>query len=74
MDRYTNNCCNNYCGYNFALCLIISITLVRNLINDEQLLKDNANGANVIYHNEVKSGEDTIIDSGNRRIIRSDQS
>lgn len=45
-----------------------------NEINDETLLNDIAQGSKVIYYNEVKSGEDTIIDNKNRRIIRSDQS
>jgi len=32
-----------------------------NLINDEQLLKDIANGMNVISYNEQKSGEERHI-------------
>jgi hypothetical protein len=45
-----------------------------NEINDETLLKDIENGANVIYYHEEKSGEETQIDSKNRRIIRSKKS
>lgn len=45
-----------------------------NEINDETLLKDIENGANVLYYNETKSGEETQIDSKNRRIIRSRKS
>jgi hypothetical protein len=41
-----------------------------NEINDEQLIKDIANGTHVISYHEEKQGPDVTIDKQTRRIIR----
>jgi hypothetical protein len=41
-----------------------------NEINDEQLLKDIASGANVISYHEEKQGEETFVYRENKRIVR----